>query len=94
MDQSTINMMIKPLRDCLNLVFPPVMPQLIKEASKPTPDFKELSRIVSIDPGLTVTILSLANSPYYGLTQKVNDLQRAMVILGSSEILKLAIAVT
>lgn len=94
MDHSSINMMIKPLRDCLNLVFPPVMPQLIREASRSSPDFKELSRIVSTDPGLTVTILSLANSPYYGLSHKVNDLQRAMVILGSSEILKLAMAVT
>ncbi|RQD56233.1 MAG: diguanylate cyclase [Desulfonatronovibrio sp. MSAO_Bac4] len=94
MDNNISREIIKPLRDCLKLVFPPVMPQLIREASKNTPDFGELSRIVSIDPGLTVTIMSLANSPYYGLSQRVTDLKRAMVVLGSSEILKLAIAAT
>ncbi|WP_045212787.1 diguanylate cyclase [Desulfonatronovibrio magnus] len=94
MDSNISRDIIKPLRDCLNLVFPPVMPQLIKEASKSSPDFSEMSKIVSIDPGLTVTIMSLANSPYYGLNQKVSDLKRAMVILGSAEILKLAISVT
>ncbi|WP_028573779.1 GGDEF domain-containing response regulator [Desulfonatronovibrio hydrogenovorans] len=84
----------KPLRECLNLVFPPVMPMLVREAAKPAPDLEELARIVALDPGLTVTILSLANSSYYGLTQKVSDLKRAMVVLGSKEILKLAISVT
>ncbi len=85
---------IKPLRECLNLVFPPVMPLLIREASKPKPDLEELARLVSIDPGLTVTVLSLANSSYYSLSHKVTELKRAMIVLGSSEILKMAISVT
>ncbi|MFP4084157.1 MAG: diguanylate cyclase domain-containing protein [Desulfonatronovibrio sp.] len=85
---------IKPLRECLNLVFPPVMPLLIREAAKQKPDFEELTRLISIDPGLTVTVLSLANSSYYSLNQKVTDIKRAIVVLGSTEILKLAISVT
>ncbi|MFO7726966.1 MAG: diguanylate cyclase [Desulfonatronovibrio sp.] len=85
---------IKPLRECLNLVFPPVMPLLIREAAKQKPDFEELTRLISIDPGLTVTVLSLANSSYYSLSQKVTDIKRAIVVLGSAEILKLAISVT
>ena len=94
MDSRLLNEIIKPLRECLKLVFPPVMPLLIKEASKQKPDFTELARLISVDPGLTVTVLSLANSPYYSLSHKVKDIKRAIVVLGSSEILKLAIAVT
>ncbi len=94
MDSRLLNDIVKPLRECLKLVFPPVMPLLIKEASKQKPDFTELARLISVDPGLTVTVLSLANSSYYSLSQKVTDIKRAIVVLGSSEILKLAISVT
>ncbi len=94
MNNELFTEIIKPLRECLNLVFPPVMPLLIREAAKPRPDFEELARLISIDPGLTVTVLSLANSSYYSLNHKVTDLKRAIVVLGSAEILKLAISVT
>jgi len=85
---------IATLRECMQLTFPPVMLQLLEEAVKPTPDFDVLARIMALDPVLTATVLTLANSPYYGSAQKVTDLQRAATILGTREILKIALSVT
>jgi diguanylate cyclase (GGDEF)-like protein len=78
----------------MKVTFPPVMLQLLEEAVKPTADFEIISKILGMDPVLTATVLTLANSPYYGSGQKVTDLTRAATILGTKEILKLALSVT
>jgi len=85
---------IASLRQCMQITFPPVMLQLLEEAVKPTPDFVVIAKVLGMDPVLTATVLNLANSPYYGSTQKVTDLQRAATILGTKEILKIALSVT
>ncbi|WP_243364623.1 sensor domain-containing diguanylate cyclase [Fundidesulfovibrio terrae] len=85
---------IASLRQCMQITFPPVMLQLLEEAVKPSPDFEVIARVLAMDPVLTATVLNLANSPYYGSTQKVTDLKRAATILGTKEILKIALSVT
>lgn len=82
------------LRQCMRITFPPVMLLLMEEAAKPTADFEIISKTLGMDPVLTATVLTLANSPYYGSSQKVTDLTRAATILGTKEILKLALSVT
>jgi len=82
------------LKDTLYIVFPPVMSKLALEASKAKPDLDELVQIISLDPALSAAILSLANSPFYSLSQKVTDIKRAAVVLGAKEILKIAISIT
>jgi diguanylate cyclase (GGDEF)-like protein len=85
---------IASLRQCMKITFPPVMLQLLEEAVKSSPDFDVLARILGMDPVLTATVLTLANSPYYGSTQKVTDLRRAATVLGTREILKIALSIT
>ncbi|MGM0610271.1 MAG: diguanylate cyclase [Thermodesulfobacteriota bacterium] len=82
------------LRNVLKVSFPPSMGGLLREASKPYPDFANIASLIGTDPGLTATVLSLVNSPAYYLKEKVFDLKRAVVVLGSNEILKLAISAT
>ena len=82
------------LRECLNKIFPAVMPELLLEAANPEPDFDNIARIISLDPALATAILGLVNSPYYGLSQRVTDLKRAAVVIGKREIFKLAFSVT
>ncbi|MFW6324064.1 MAG: HDOD domain-containing protein, partial [Desulfovibrionales bacterium] len=74
--------------------FPAVLAELIQEAVKENPDFKKIARIMSLDPALSATVISLVNSPFYGLSQEVHDLQRAAVVLGKKEILKLVLSVS
>lgn len=85
---------IASLRQCMRITFPPVMLQLLEEAVKPSADFEVIARILGLDPVLTATVLALANSPYYGSAQKVTDLRRAATILGTKEILKIALSIT
>jgi diguanylate cyclase (GGDEF)-like protein len=74
--------------------FPPVLVKLIGEGLKDDPDFKVMARIIGMDPALTTTTLSLVNSPYYGLNTEVSDLERAAVVLGNKELLRLAFSVS
>lgn len=78
----------------MKLSFPPVMLQLMEEASKSEPDFAVLGKIISMDPALSTTILTLVNSPFYGLSQEISDLKRAAVVLGTRELLNLAVTVS
>jgi len=82
------------LKEAMSVTFPPAMSSLLQEATSANPDFNNLAKIIATDPGLTVTILSLITSPYYSLQEKVTDLKRAAVILGTKEILKIALSVT
>lgn len=78
----------------MKLSFPPVMLQLMQEACKPEPDFAVLGKIIGMDPALSTTILNLVNSPFYGLSQEITDFKRAAVVLGTRELLNLAVTVT
>jgi diguanylate cyclase (GGDEF)-like protein len=78
----------------MKLSFPPVMLQLMEEACKPEPDFAVLGKIISMDPALSTTIINLVNSPFYGLSQEITDFKRAAVVLGTRELLNLAVTVT
>jgi putative nucleotidyltransferase with HDIG domain len=43
---------------------------------------QDFEKIIKMDPTLVLRILRGANSPYYGLRQKVNSISRAVVIIG------------
>ncbi len=79
---------------CLQLTFPPVMVQLVQALVAPFPEFSTIARILAMDPMLAAAVLNLVNSPYYGLGTRVSDLQRAATVLGTREILKLALSLS
>lgn len=72
----------------------PVMLRLMQEAIKPEPDFAVMGETIRLDPALATTVLNLVNSAFYSLPQKVTDLNRAALVLGSREILKVAVSMT
>ena len=43
-----------------------------------------MGETIRLDPALATTILNLVNSAFYGLPQKVTDLNRAALVLGSA----------
>jgi putative nucleotidyltransferase with HDIG domain len=43
---------------------------------------QDFEKMIKMDPTLVLRILRGANSPYYGLRQKVNSISRAVVIIG------------
>ncbi len=82
------------LRASLKATFSPATAQLLQEAVKPEPDFGVIASILKLDPALATAILTLVNSPYYGQTSKISDLQRAAIILGDNEILRIALSLS
>ena len=82
------------LRASLKATFSPATAQLLQEAVKSEPNFGIIASILRLDPALATAILSLVNSPYYGQTSKISDVQRAAIILGDNEILRIALSLS
>jgi EAL and modified HD-GYP domain-containing signal transduction protein len=66
--------------------------ELMRLLSSDDPDRDEVTRIVAADPGLSVRLLHLVNSSAFGLGQRVDSVQRAVVLAGPRHIAALATA--
>jgi HD-like signal output (HDOD) protein len=71
----------------------PPMPQVVQKArkvmAKPTSSFKDLAIIFVTDQAIATRVLKMANSAYYGLSQRVSSIQQASVILGHKTLAEL-----
>lgn len=56
--------------------------QLTKLISDENSTMQDFEKMIKMDPTLVLRILRGANSPYYGLRQKVNSISRAVVVIG------------
>lgn len=65
--------------------------QLLDDQMTPT---HEISRIISQDQALTTKILTVANSPLYGLPRKVPSIDFAILVLGFEQIRQIVIALS
>ena len=68
----------------------PSMPEILKEVLRMLSNDKisnhELSKQIVKDQSLVLKILSIANSPFYGLQRKVTSIDFAIMVLGFSEL--------
>jgi HD-like signal output (HDOD) protein len=60
----------------------------------PSTNTAALSKIIGKDQGLSTKILSIANSPLYGLTRKVSTIDFAILIIGYQDIKNIVVALT
>jgi two-component system, cell cycle response regulator len=74
--------------------FPQAAAKLIEASLSDTVSLKDFARIIETDPGLTVQVLRIVNSPFYGLKRKITSLSDAVVFLGMDEIRKQALGMT
>ncbi|MBA4250806.1 MAG: histidine kinase [Chlorobiaceae bacterium] len=78
---------IKVLNNVYNL---PLIPKIILDVSKllenESVKNNELVKVISKDQGLVTKILTIANSPMYGLARKVSTIDFAILVLGINEI--------
>jgi HD-like signal output (HDOD) protein len=71
----------------------PVIYTKINEAiNDPQSSMKDISDIISDDPGLTSRLLQLVNSAFYGFPSRVETVSRALFIVGTRQIRDLALA--
>ncbi|MEE9432599.1 MAG: HDOD domain-containing protein [Melioribacteraceae bacterium] len=76
----------------------PSLPYIIQEVSALVGDPKTsaaiLGKIISKDQGLVTKILTVANSPLYGIPRRVATIDFAIVVLGFSQIKNIVIALS
>ena len=67
--------------------------QLMEELKKEDSSVERISEIISKDLGMTSKILQLVNSAFFGLPQRVADIQEAVVYLGIATIRALVLSI-
>lgn len=72
---------------------PSVIVRVLNLMKKPTLNMKELGDIVIYDQSLTIKILALVNSAYYGFSQQISSITIAMSLLGMTKIKNIIVAV-
>jgi putative nucleotidyltransferase with HDIG domain len=76
-----------------NLPTPPVVFQQISRViNDPNTSAYDIAKIISEDPALTVKILKLTNSSFYGIPRTVTNAKQAIVILGMEVVKSLVIS--
>jgi putative nucleotidyltransferase with HDIG domain len=75
----------------------PAFPNSVQRVVQLTSDInssgKDLVEVIESDPVMTVKILKVINSPFYGLAHKINSIQRAVVHIGMNTIKNMALSV-
>lgn len=72
-------------RAILDVGIPPcpgILNRFMAEAEKDEPDYHRLATIISADVGLSAGLIKTANSPYFGMRQRVRSLNEALTVLG------------
>ncbi len=72
-------------RSILDIGIPPcpiILDRVMSEARKEEPDYHRLASIIGTDVGLSAGLIKTANSPYFGMRQRVHSVNEALTILG------------
>lgn len=72
---------------------PSVIVKVLNVMKKPTVSMKELGDIVIYDQSLTIKILALVNSAYYGFSQQISSINIALSLLGMVKVKNIIVAV-
>jgi len=81
------------LRGYVQVASLPVIYTKINEAvNNPRSSMRDISMIISDDPGLTSRLLQLVNSAFYGYPNKIETISRALLIVGTQQLRDLALA--
>ena len=76
----------------------PTLPEVLSRVSSvvndPTSSAEDLAEVIATDFALSAKILKIANSPAYGFSRRVSDIQHAITLIGFKETQTLAISVS
>jgi putative nucleotidyltransferase with HDIG domain len=69
-----------------------VLNRILKVAGDARSSASDLAEVISKDQSLTTNILKIANSAYFGLSQQVTTVSRAIVVLGFDAVKSIALS--
>jgi putative nucleotidyltransferase with HDIG domain len=73
--------------------FPSSVNQILKLTSDVNSSPKELITVIEHDPVLTIKILKLVNSAYFGLSREVTSIKKSVVYIGLNSIKNISISI-
>ena len=73
---------------------PVVFHKLVAVINSPYASASDAANIISTDPALSVKLLRLVNSAFYGLPTKIDTIQRAVTLIGTGQLVMLAMGAT
>jgi len=73
---------------------PIILQKIIETSSNPTASAHDLQETIIKDQSISAAILKLANSAYYGYVRGVDDVERAVIIIGFNTAVSVAISVS
>ncbi len=76
----------------------PALPQAIHRLMALTEDpdvpIEEISKVIALDQTLTLKLLQMANSPFYGVSRQVSSISQAVLIMGLRGVRHLALGIS
>lgn len=72
---------------------PSIYQEITQELNSPNASLQKVTKIISKDVSMTAKILQLANSAFFGLSQHVNSMDRALAVLGFDTVVALVLTV-
>jgi putative nucleotidyltransferase with HDIG domain len=66
--------------------------KILEICQSPNAQPADLNKVISLDPVLLARVMKLINSAYYGLSQEVTSLVRAIIMLGLNTVKNLALS--
>ncbi len=73
---------------------PAIYCHIVDALNDPEVSSSRLAEVISKDASLSVRLLKLVNSPFYGFSGKIDSISRAVSLLGTDELSSLALGVT
>ena len=71
----------------------PIVAKLLASITEKNTTFSDISSIIESDAAVTSQLLKIANSAYYGFRRTIEDLERAVMIIGIKEVRNLCLAI-
>lgn len=90
MDSLNVRSRIEAIEDLPTL--PIVVTQILQATKSLSTNANDVGDLISEDQALTVKVLKLVNSPFYGFPQKIKTITHAIVILGFSKVKNIVLA--
>ena len=71
----------------------PVAVRLTQLISNENSTIREFETVIKMDPTLVMRLLKLVNSPFFGLSRKVDSISRAVVVVGTKNLRNMVVTV-
>jgi putative nucleotidyltransferase with HDIG domain len=68
--------------------------KLREVVTDPDCDFDDIAEIISVDPSLTLRLLKIVNSAFYGFRGEIETISHALAVVGTGQLMQLVLATT